>query len=183
MRLHYSTTFGVALAIVGLWSASCTSTPEAPKPTPASSMKTAGKHSVQTPQLQALMKVISMTAADYTPKTLPADVETPKPAADLEKAYAQASVLADALVTAADRIPFAIEDKPLSKETREGFLSEAKRLKQSAVELKDHASHKQGEAMTRALDRINATCITCHSRYRDLTGTLDAPRAALGLLD
>jgi len=135
------------------------------------------QHSVQTPQLEALMKVIAMTAAERTPRTLPSDVESTQPTReDLDKSYQQAIVLADALVTAAGRIPFAVEGKTVPPETLRGFLDEAQILKNSAEELRSNAQQRRGEAMSRSLDRINATCITCHSKYRDLSGAMDFPR-------
>lgn len=175
MRLQTQLSVGFVLVLSALVGGSCA--PSADEGKPAKVTRTGPQHSVQTPALAALMKVIAMTAADYTPKTLPGDVESHRSPADMEKAYSQAAILADALVTAADRIPFAVQDKSMTQTTREGFLAEAAILKQSAMDLKEQASQKKGEAMTRSLDRINATCITCHSKYRDLTGTLDAPRA------
>lgn len=136
------------------------------------------RHSVQTPQLEALMKVIAMVAAENTPRTLPGDVQTrPATKAELDKSYEQAAVLADALVTAADRIPFTLEGKTVPPETLRGFLNEAQILKDTAKELKESAQQRKGEGMSRSLDRMNATCITCHSKYRDLAGAMDFPRA------
>ncbi len=175
-RLAAGTMLGLTAVAVGCGTSGGVKPPPA-QPAPAS------RHSVQTPQLQALMKVIAMTADDYTPRTRPIDVESPTPKADLEKAYAQAGILADALVTAADRIPAAVEDRPLSAETRSGFLAEARTLRRLSVDLKKFASEKKAESMSRSLDQINATCITCHTRYRDLTGTLDATRADAGYYD
>lgn len=178
-RLAAGTIVGLAALAVGCG----TSGGANPPPSKPSKPAAANRHSVQTPQLQALMKVIAMTAEDHTPRTRPVDVETPTSKADLEKAYAQAAILADALVTAADRIPAAVEDRDLSAETRSGFLAEAGTLKRLSTDLKRFASEKKAESMSRSLDQINATCITCHTRYRDLTGTLDATRADAGYYD
>lgn len=180
MRRHPSKLiFAASLSAAVIGAISCTSNEPAKPSAPTTRVPlSTARHSVQTPELQALMGVIGNVAGTYAPATRPVDVESPTPSsAELDRAYAQAVILADALVTAADRIPQSLENKPLTPDVREGFLAEVEMLRQGAVDLKSHAVAKQGESMSRALDRINATCITCHTRYRDLTGTLDSIRA------
>jgi hypothetical protein len=88
-------------------------------------------------------------------------------------------VLADGLAAAAAEIPSAVEGRSMSDPDRRGFLTEAETLRSLSVQLKQDAVDRRAEAMDRTLTRINATCVTCvtcHSRYRDLSGNLE-PRA------
>jgi cytochrome c556 len=84
-------------------------------------------------------------------------------------------MLADSLAIAAAQIPDAVDAKTLPEGVRSGFLSEARTLRNQAQQLKKDAQGKRAESMQRTLDSINATCLNCHSKYRDLTGNLDFP--------
>ena len=46
------------------------------------------------------------------------------------------------------------------------------------MELEAAAKEHKVEGMQRAFDGINASCIGCHSRFRDFAGQLDFGRAA-----
>ena len=145
---------------------------DAGKTTPASQPV----HSVQVRQLKGLMQVISHTATTRWPKTMPTDVEQPVDAASQQKAYDQAAMLADSLAIAAGQIPAAADEKTLPEDVRSGFLAEARKLRDLAQQLKKDAQGERAESMQRTLDSINATCLNCHSKYRDLTGNIDFPR-------
>jgi hypothetical protein len=134
-------------------------------------------HSVQVRQLKGLMQVISHTATTRWPKTMPTDVEQPVDTSAQQRAYDEAAMLADSLVIAASQIPAVVDAKTLPDEIRTGFLSEARMLKDQAVQLKVNATQKRAESMERTLDAINTTCINCHSKYRDLSGNIDIRRA------
>lgn len=152
-----------------------------PRETSASAMPPTSRpmHSVQVRQLKPLMQVLLQTTSTRWPKTLPTDVEQPVDPAAQQKAYDQAATLADELTIAAGQIPAVVGGKSLPEDLRAGFLAEAAALKSQAVELKANATQKRAESMSRNLDAINATCINCHSKYRDLTGNVD-PMRALG---
>ena len=134
------------------------------------------EHWVQTPQLKALMMRVGHTASTSTPRTIPDDPERPARPEDVEQAFSDAAVLADGLAAAAAEIPAAVEGRRMSDADRRGFLTEAETLRSLSVQLKQDAVDRRAEAMDRTLTRINATCVTCHSRYRDLSGNLE-PRA------
>ncbi|HEX8913827.1 MAG TPA: hypothetical protein VF796_15875 [Humisphaera sp.] len=153
--------------------------PAAPLPAVAVT-RPAGKpagHWVQAPQLRAVMQRVSAAATAGWPKTLPSDVESPADPSAMDRSYEAAAQLADALSASARRIPDAIAGKTMSDDVRTGFLAEASILRTQAEQLGTEARARRAESMARTLDQINATCVTCHSRYRDLAGTLDFPRA------
>jgi hypothetical protein len=134
-------------------------------------------HSVQVKQLKPLMQTLLRSTSTNWPKTLPTDVEQPVDPVAQQKAYEQATKLADELVIAAGQIPATVGGKSLPDEYRAGFLHEVEVLKDQAKELRKNATEKRAESMSRNLDAINVSCINCHSKYRDLTGNVDPLQA------
>ena len=69
----------------------------------------------------------------------------------------------------------------LSAPARVAFNAEAMNLRSHALDLERAARDHKVEQMQRALDGVNASCIACHSRFRDFAGQLDFGRAAAPL--
>jgi hypothetical protein len=136
-----------------------------------------GEHWVQDAKVRALMQQIARGTASW-PQGVPDDPESAE-SPDLEPAFADAAVLADALASAASQIPNAVAERRMTKDARERFIEEAESLHRQALELKEAAGGKRVEQMQRTLDRINTTCFACHSQFRDLTGDLNLNRARL----
>ena len=61
-------------------------------------------------------------------------------------------------------------------------MAEAQTLHDQAIELRNQSQKFQIEKMQQTLDGITSTCVSCHSRFRDLTGQLDL-RKALAPMD
>ena len=61
---------------------------------------------------------------------------------------------------------------------REAFEAEAATLRRHAQDLEAAARSNNVERMQRTFDRINASCIGCHSRFRDFAGELDSQRTS-----
>jgi hypothetical protein len=83
-----------------------------------------------------------------------------------------AAKLADGLAAAAERIPSSVTTASMSEADRAGFQAEADTLRDQALRLGQAARTNQVEHMQESLDAISATCISCHSRYRDFSGQL-----------
>lgn len=135
-------------------------------------------HWMQTPELKALMVRLGH-AADATPR-LPGDAENPPAPEELDKAFANAATLAEQLSGASRDIPAAAAWLKLNEGDRRGFVAEAESLGKYAAQLKRDATARQAEAMDRTLTQINATCVTCHTRYRDRSVDVDPFQADAG---
>jgi hypothetical protein len=143
--------------------------PAAPRPAP--------QHWVQNDQLRAVMGELSLRTRESWPKDLPEDPEASRPW-DRGRAFGDAARLAEGLAEAADRIPLSVRDAPMSADDRRGFVAEARRLRESALQLRAAAGGRRLEPMQRSLDQINSACIACHSRYRDFAGELNTRKAS-----
>jgi hypothetical protein len=137
-----------------------------------------GKHWIQDERLRAVMADVSKRMRDNYPSGLPEDPERPTPP-DLSRAFADAAKLADGLAKGAERIPLAIDGKQkISAEDRAGFLEEARTLREHALQLRAAADERRLEGMQRSLLGINATCIGCHGKYKDISGEISFPKSA-----
>jgi len=114
------------------------------------------------------------------PQGLPQDPEG-KVGTSTAGAFDEVASLAGSLAQASERIPDLAPKLKMGEADRRGFIAEAQTLHDQARQLQDAASAHKTEQMQRLMDGINSTCISCHSRYRDLSGQLSSPRAALSL--
>jgi cytochrome c556 len=133
-------------------------------------------HWVQDQQLRTVMAELALRTRESWPQGLPEDTE--EPTRPREQAFHEAAALPDGLAAAAGRIQKSVEKLPMGTDDRRGFSEEATRLRDSALALKEAANQRRIEPMQRALDRINSSCIGCHSRYRDFAGELETRRAS-----
>ena len=106
------------------------------------------------------------------PNGLPDEPESPAAAAQPHQ-FDEIAVLANALSETADRLPSVTSRIPMSQADQAGFLAEARTLHEQAAQLQAAANRRSIEQMQRQMDGINATCISCHSRYRDFSGRLN----------
>jgi cytochrome c556 len=133
-------------------------------------------HAGEGRQLRDVMHELAERTAYAPTSELPADPESDK-AVD-PKLFAEVAELADALAAGAARIPAAAEGVKLFREDREAFEDEAATLRRHAQDLGAAARSNNVERMQRTFDRIHASCIGCHSRFRDFAGQLDFQRAS-----
>ncbi len=131
---------------------------------------------MQSEQLRDLMKGISANTERNWPNGVPPDPEGPQ-SRDLGRQFAAAGKLADGLAAAAVHIPERIADRPMSEADRTGFQAEADVLRDQAMRLNQAAHDRKIEEMQESLIAISATCLSCHSRYRDFSGQLDIRRS------
>ena len=140
-----------------------------------------GQHWMQGEQIKKVMGQLAGIKEAF-PKGLPEDAESPA-GVQARLALAEAEAVANALAETARSIPATVANKPMSDTDRRGFTAEAARLGQQAIALRDAARAHQIEPLQGLLDNINATCISCHSHYRDLTGEINAHKASAPTLD
>jgi cytochrome c556 len=136
-----------------------------------------GKHWVQNEQLRKVMMEMSAKSQRNWPKDVPQDPEDPT-AGNLSQTMDSAAKLADGLAASAMQIPDGVVDRMVSEADRAGFQAQANILHDQAVRLGQVAREGKVEQMQRSLDGINATCISCHSRYRDFSGKLNSRQAS-----
>lgn len=168
---------------------SCTAPASKPSdPPPASSPSThgttqtsqpIGAHWVHDRQLRQVMARLSQQKPSM-PANVPDEPESPKSATPED--FNAVSLLAGQLMTAADQIPAVADKLKMTEADRAGFLAEAHTLHDQAQRLRDAARKQRIEQMQRDMDAINATCISCHSRYRDFSGQLNTTQSLLPLI-
>src|SRR5688572_28734860 len=112
----------------------------------------------------------------YSPTgKLPPDPESQKPVDPL--VFDEAAEQAAGVARAAGQIPHAVKSQQLSDADIRAFKAEAETLRAHALSLERAARERNVEQMQRASDRINASCIACHSRFRDFAGDIEFPRS------
>jgi cytochrome c556 len=164
----------VAMPALALAVISCDHHNQPAPPSPAATSPQ--KHWVQSERLAKVMEQLSGLRGAF-PRGLPDDPESPA-GREARRSLAEAAAVADALAETAKRIPAAVEGKPMSPADRRGFISEATRLHDQSIALRDAARANHVEPLQELLDNVNSTCISCHSRFRDLTGELNTHKAA-----
>ena len=140
-----------------------------------------GQHWMQGERLKTVMgQIVGLHEA--FPKGLPEDAESPD-GVKARRVLTELASVANALANTATNIPAAVENKSMSDADRRGFRAEAIRLHDQAILLRDAARARQVEPLQGMRDDINATCISCHSRYRDISGDLTSHRASASTFD
>jgi hypothetical protein len=166
------------LAVTGSCRPRENSKSSADTPTRPSTTQRIGEHWIQDERLRDVMADVSRRMRENYPSGLPDDPEQSAPP-EIGRALVDAAKLADGLVKASERMPLAIKGNvAISDEDRAGFLREARTLRKHALQLSEAAGEWQIEGMQRSLQGINATCIACHSRYKDISGELDSSRTS-----
>ncbi len=129
-------------------------------------------HWVQDDQLQLIMKKLGVSSGEHWPTTLPDDSEVSVTAKEHREAFHDAAELAAELGNAAGRIPDTLDGIRLSEADHTAFIGTAQLLGSQARNLKRSAQRHNTEEMQRQLDAIRATCISCHTRFKDISGEL-----------
>jgi len=141
---------------------------------PGNERFTTPKHWVEDEHLRAAMKKIETIP---WPANLPQDPEAPESPSERKTAFREAAQLAQSLAESASRIPNSTNLAGMSEADRNAFLNYAEALQSQASQLEQATHRGQVEPMQQSLDAIRSTCVSCHTRFRDLTGGLAPPRA------
>jgi cytochrome c556 len=134
-------------------------------------------HAAQGKHLRETMHQLAEKNAYSPTANLPPDPESDKKIAP--KVFDDAAKFASGLAETASKITTSKRDKKLSDAERTAFDAEANNLRSRALDLQRAANEHKVEAMQRAFDGINSSCIACHNRFRDFAGQLDFGRAAV----
>jgi len=97
-----------------------------------------------------------------------------------ERLWADAATYARSLSEAASRIPSAVANEHLSEADRAAFNAQVATLREQSASLAAAADEQDADAMGKLLKGIDATCTSCHTRFRDYSGLLDHRREASG---
>jgi len=122
------------------------------------------------------MKKLGSTSATHWPNSLPDDPEVTVTTDERNKEFKSGTELAAGLADAAARIPGTVGALNLSDADRSAFIGTANVLSDQAQRLGKAARRHNIEDMQKQLDAIRATCISCHTRFKDISGDLP-PRA------
>jgi len=134
------------------------------------------QHWIQEDEMRSLMERLGAKTAEHWPATIPDDPEDPATSSERKEAFKSSAKLASALADAAEQIPHMVEKSSLSDADRNAFIGTAQVLSDQARKLNRAARRHNVEEMQRLLDATRATCISCHTRFKDISGTLP-PRA------
>jgi hypothetical protein len=133
-------------------------------------------HWVQDKRLREVMAELSKKNPNW-PAGIPQEPESqqlPK-----NEDFDEVAQLANSLMLSAERIPDVASKIKMNEADREGFLAQARVLREQAKRLRDSARHHKIEQMQENMAWLNSTCLSCHSRYRDFSGQLDSTRVSI----
>lgn len=157
--------------------ATTTRTEPATSATAANGVKSGRVHHwVQSDQLQRVMQQLGSSSATQWPSTLPDDPEVAVNERDRNEAFRNGAELAASLAQAAARIPDSVTHLALSQADRDAFIATANTLKDQSQQLGRAARSHRVEDMQKLLEGTRATCISCHTCFKDISGDLP-PRA------
>lgn len=133
-------------------------------------------HWVQDQRLREVMAELSKKNPNW-PAGIPQDPESQQLPKD--ESFDEVAQLANSLMLSAERIPEVASKIKMNEADREGFLAQARVLRDQAKRLRESARHHKIEQMQQDMAWLNSTCLSCHSRYRDFSGQLDSTRVSI----
>ncbi|MCC7290652.1 MAG: cytochrome c [Phycisphaerales bacterium] len=128
-------------------------------------------HWVYSQRLRAVMGEIDRQARTAWPQEVSAATGSVSEAERAE-ALGRMDPLAAELAAAARRIPDTLTGARISEGDRRSFQALVDTLGEQAESLKARITSKDLDAARRVLTEINATCVSCHDRFRDLSGPM-----------
>lgn len=161
------THLGIFLLIAAwaLSSGGCAARP-APRPTSADSRR--DQHWLHEESLRSLMIDMDRTAKSDWPQEFESDLADRKLRDDPR--MVDAARHAQALADAARRISATVAPTRMPEVDRRSFNAQAETLHDQALRLQNAARLADPQAMRAALADIDATCRSCHTRFRDVSG-------------
>lgn len=147
-------------------------TPRRPQIVDGPSLTDAQGHWVQGARIQAIMKELqSLTVATW-PQELEPEFSNARTQQRVE-VFSEAKHLAEGLARAADEIPAAVTDVEMSEADKRSFMAQVDTLREQAQRLGKAAGSTDERGMDRALKAIDETCMSCHERFRDFSGSIN----------
>lgn len=129
-------------------------------------------HWIQNDELYNVMKQLGVTTSANWPTDLPDDPEVPTTPEMRAQAFRDGIRLADALAQSAREIPRTVAGVRMSEADRMSFTSNAHVLSDQARLLGQAARKHNVEGMQRQLEAVRSSCISCHTRFKDISGEL-----------
>lgn len=162
-----------SVIVLGGWTAmlvfACSPRPEPPSGAPREPKQPG--HWVHDERLRTLMAELSRAAAADWPQELGDDAAAR--ILDGGASFSEAVTHAGALADGARRITETAPLARLAEVDRRSFQAQAETLYDQAVRLKKAAEIRSQREMQSILADIDATCRSCHTRFRDVAGALD----------
>jgi len=118
------------------------------------------------------MKKLGSDTAQHWPSGLPDDPEEELDAQTRREMFVSGARLASALAESAEAIPSNVSAFGLSEADQTAFTGIARRLSDQARGLGRAARRHDIEGMHRQLDAIQSSCMSCHTRFKDISGDL-----------
>jgi cytochrome c556 len=136
------------------------------------------RHAAEGEQLRDTMRELAKQTNSSPADKLPPDPESAKEKKLDPAVFEDAAKLASQLAKTAETIPTKKRDRALSEPARGDFEKLAMDLGRRAKDFEAAAKAQNVEQMQRSFNAVRASCIACHSRFFDMAGDLDFPRAA-----
>jgi len=156
----------LGLAVLLLLPAACVTT----TPAGGTDSKVAG-HAVHGDELVRVMSRIERFRRQSWPQEVESEYESDR-AAGTERAFRQAQRVATQLSDAAGLIADVAQRVDMAEADRRAFLAQVDVLKAQVKHLESVTADRNADAMRKALRRIDTTCRSCHSRFRDVAGPM-----------
>jgi hypothetical protein len=136
-----------------------------PAETPGRASSSPGAvHAIHTEDLQVAMRSLNRrTTEDFA-----AELYTGTPSSGN---LSRISDAAAAVAQAARRLPETVTGAQVSDQDRIEFTTLANQMHEQATQLKSAADANDVPRLRTTMDRLNATCTACHSRFRPKAGT------------
>jgi len=158
----------MVLAVISL-AGLTTCTPE--KREDAANVSPAARHAVRSAELKDLMTEIDLHRWKSWPQEVEADYKSDQRARS-QQAFARAEELTTALEAAVDQIAQAADHAAMSESDRRAFLVKVGVFREQLGQLEKVVVAHDADGMRRTLTEIDATCTSCHERFRDVSGPL-----------
>jgi len=132
-------------------------------------------HWVQDARLREIMAELDREHSAVWPQEIE-DEYRDRTTARSGRAYDELEELAAKLSETARRIPDAVAHISMPEVDRRSFLAQAETLHDQADRLRVSAAQDDLDEIRQALNSIEATCDSCHRRFRDFAGPLPSGR-------
>jgi cytochrome c556 len=147
-----------------------------PQPTQrATEIDASARHAIHSQRLQQIMGNLGTRVTRSWPQEIEPD-RRELAREQRDRQFERAGYLARDLGQAAEQIPNAVADVPLSDEERRTFMAHAADLGHRSSLLADAAAARDLDRMDAALEAIETTCNRCHQQFREYAGPIDFKR-------
>ncbi|MBE7456684.1 MAG: cytochrome c [Phycisphaerae bacterium] len=172
MRSHALGRGGVALALVAAAAGlgACAKSDRGPVQTEPASGRSPHAHGVFSDRLRAIMTEVERAARTAWPQEV--DAESSATASQRAAALTRMAGPAAGLEAAAGKLPDAVAHVRLSQADRRAFEALAATLGEQTGTLRARIDAGDLDGARETLTHINATCISCHERFRDVSGPM-----------